>query len=905
MGVKGKLEGLLERQKGANWTGIDLHLHTPGVKTFKKPDGFNTASRDERERLAMAYVERLKQSGIKIVAITDYNGIRKEWFNPIYEIGHSNGITVFPGIELSISYGKGGLHVLIIFDENENLDGINSFILGLDDDPSRPLFYNDGNHREMQSTRAAGEVIKKIKERYKNCIIILPHPENDKGFLKCLSSEQAAEFLSEIYPDALEHISKGGIDKLISTGKITKEKLERFSYVKSSDSKSLEEISSGNFTYIKISDNSIDAIKLCLHDPKTRIKTGKLDIQPYDYFLGMEIQGSGFLKDMKIAWNSELNTLIGGRGAGKSAIIETLRYILDFSPYSEEDYRTDLVRYALGSGGKGIVYFKRVLPGGNSRIYRIERILDEEPRVFDEKSDKELGIPPKEVFGHEYLPLIFGQREIYAVSGQEDFLLRLLDNLIGAGVQEREKNLNYMLEKLRENGEEIIKKSRDVAKKEEYEQRYKNLQHEMNIYKEQGVVDKLNQERKVRTQTKELDIQRSILDKLKAEWINLKSSTVADLQGTIGRIETKDWYDQDLMEKVYKIFIDFRDKLVSVLEQGIDKIGDTLLALNGLRDDWSMKVKILEDELAGIKQTLKTDRLDPNRVLKVDEELNAIEPMIERINESEEMLRRLKTTRDEIIGELRDIRHELYQFRQRRADEINKRLHERLRIQVIYKGLKKHFLKSLGAILRGSGVSKDAISRIVEQGGIDGIFLSDHIKRGHKELMERFGLTDSMAEKIINWFSEKERLFELETLQTPDEVRIEMLIDNTWKPIHKLSPGQKCIALLLLLLEHKDRILIVDQPEDDLDNRFIYDDIVKILREQKMIRQILVCTHNANIPVIGDAELVLTLDAEAGQGKIICRGSIDNRKTREYIKAIMEGGEEALKRRWEKYGVEI
>jgi hypothetical protein len=104
------------------------------------------------------------------------------------------------------------------------------------------------------------------------------------------------------------------------------------------------------------------------------------------------------------------------------------------------------------------------------------------------------------------------------------------------------------------------------------------------------------------------------------------------------------------------------------------------------------------------------------------------------------------------------------------------------------------------------------------------------------------------------------------------------------------------------------RALVLDQPEDDLDNRFIYDDIVAILREQKGLRepakrrQIITATHNANIPVLGDAELVIGLEARDGRTKVLTRGSIDDSNIRHLIRALMEGGEEAFRRRAEKYG---
>ena len=114
--------------------------------------------------------------------------------------------------------------------------------------------------------------------------------------------------------------------------------------------------------------------------------------------------------------------------------------------------------------------------------------------------------------------------------------------------------------------------------------------------------------------------------------------------------------------------------------------------------------------------------------------------------------------------------------------------------------------------------------------------------------------------------------------------------------------------MLLLLLLESDAPLIVDQPEDDLDNRFITEDVVPRMREEKRRRQFIFSTHNANIPVLGDAELILGLTAqgEAEEGSATIRpehrGSIDAQPVRELVEEILEGGKDAFETRRLKYG---
>ncbi|MCY3994416.1 MAG: hypothetical protein OXF50_24545 [Caldilineaceae bacterium] len=128
------------------------------------------------------------------------------------------------------------------------------------------------------------------------------------------------------------------------------------------------------------------------------------------------------------------------------------------------------------------------------------------------------------------------------------------------------------------------------------------------------------------------------------------------------------------------------------------------------------------------------------------------------------------------------------------------------------------------------------------------------------------------------------------------------------QPLEDLSTGQKATAVLLLLLLESGAPLLVDQPEDDLDNRFITEGIVPRMCEDKQRRQFIFSTHNANIPVLGDAELIVRLSAagEAASGRARVApehtGSVDSRPVRELVEEILEGSREAFEtRRW-KYG---
>ena len=154
------------------------------------------------------------------------------------------------------------------------------------------------------------------------------------------------------------------------------------------------------------------------------------------------------------------------------------------------------------------------------------------------------------------------------------------------------------------------------------------------------------------------------------------------------------------------------------------------------------------------------------------------------------------------------------------------------------------------------------------------------------------GLTPEKIDRILCWF--------------PDDsldIRYSLKGGESFKPVEQGSPGQKTAALLAFILSYGNEPLVLDQPEDDLDNHLIYDLIVAQLREIKQKRQVLVVTHNANIVVNGDAENVIVLDVKSGQTRIVTKGGLQEPSIRDEICRVMEGGKEAFDQRYRRISV--
>ena len=146
---------------------------------------------------------------------------------------------------------------------------------------------------------------------------------------------------------------------------------------------------------------------------------------------------------------------------------------------------------------------------------------------------------------------------------------------------------------------------------------------------------------------------------------------------------------------------------------------------------------------------------------------------------------------------------------------------------------------------------------------------------------------------------------ELELFMPEDEVVVQYKPENSdkFKPLSTASAGQKTTAILTFLLSFGSIPLLLDQPEDDLDNRLVYDLIVDRLKLAKDNRQIIVVTHNANIPVNGDAEYIISMDSESQYTSILHSGTVERDEIKREICDVMEGSEKAFRMRSERYKV--
>lgn len=889
---------------GATWIRADLHLHSPAAPSFKLPSGGNIDNEEKRQEIIEEYVQQLIDQNITIGAITDYQQIRKEWFTDIRNLARECDIFLFPGVELSIlSVRK--FHVLVVFDLNEDVDAVNRYIQSMDKSPQVPIL-SDQTHQDLDSKDSPFKILQELKNNF-SCIIIFAHPEDENGLIKEFKPKQAADYLK--LADGIEYLSDRGKQKVLSTTQIPRDFFENFATLENSDPKSILEIGTkqrkGKIrqTFFKLSSISLEALKIALQDPKLRIRIYEKPSYQYDKIKSIDIKGH-FLNNIHIELNTEMTALIGGRGVGKSAIIEALRYALDLPIYADAPFRTDFVAGVVGSGGEIKVHIERYF-GEQKQNYIISRIIGKLPEVLDGENFEHYDLEPMEIFEEKTAPIILGQKELYALSLDKSFQLKLIDDFIGQSIRREVIDFDKLIVQLKENASKILQIEKKLQQKENYEQQLKTLNSQIKTFERLGVVDKLKRFTDLLEDEKKLLTAFESINRLKNDFEEYTSDVENEFDHLYETLTTAKSEKQEIiMKDTLDILIDLQKKLREQHTSLLKIYQDYLNKFEKNQKNWSEQKQPIELEVIRIKKQLQAQRLLPDKYESLVKEKIRIEPLLKELEKMSDELTRLAQTRKTLKDQLKKKRFNIFKIRQGKLSELNHKLKGRLRIKVQYEKNQQKFRENIQELCRGSNIRSEAIDSILNDNEktMDGIQLSEFLKKDISEFISEFNLTEQMANRFISWFGEKSRLFELETHFPEDQINIELKVGDEFKPLDKLSAGQKATALLLLLFAQENRILIIDQPEEDLDNRFIYEDVVKLLREMKEKRQIILATHNANIPVLGDSEQIIVLEANNDKCQILETGSIDKFTIREQIKNILEGGEEAFRLRAKKYG---
>lgn len=863
-------------KNGAIWVRADFHLHTKADKEFAYTGNENDFCR--------LYVEQLKSQNINVGVITNHNKFDKNEFVALRKKALKEGIGLFAGVELSVNDGANGIHCLLVFDYEKwcinGEDFINQFLTA--------AFEGIAN-RENENTRCKYNfetVLQKLNEHANNgrdSFIILAHVEQNSGFFNELDGGRIQQFVSN---DLFSHFVLGfqkvrTYDKIATWKTWFGDKLPAF--VEGSDCKNIEEIGrphqqngEAKTTYIKIGDFNFEALRYALTDFNYRVKLNSKPEIKNSYIKSIAFEG-GLLDETKIDFSPELNTLIGIRGSGKSSILEILRYTLGIplSPTAVDPrYKDGLIENVLRSGGKSII----TIVNKQKEEYRIEKIYGQKEDIY-KGNVLQPSISINAVFDY---PVYFGQKDLS--NKDADFEADLIQRLVGT----RLKDIQSKIEQKKREVTNIvaeIKKLRNLNDlKKETETVIKNAEHQLKFFKEKGVEDKLKQQ--------------TLFDSDVSKLSQSESSVRNYLNELQSLIANHDYFFQQEISgsEANKEFFDEAKNLLKELKAEFEKLKDIHKNSVQLREKYkeligkiNIKKDGLKEEFAKIKREIGTDTINPDNFLTLNRQIDTSRLKLLEIDKSE---KRRKEWQDDLLKRLSDLDnlwHEEYQLLEKEVNRINE-AESKLSIAVEFKGRRDKFTDKMKQIFRGSGIRETAYQEV---------------ETTYKDFIQIYKdsskLNTILNENQVVDFKRRftENLEDLLTFKVDNKI----VIQYNGKSLDKHSLGQRASALILFLLAQKENdVLVIDQPEDDLDNQTIYDEVIKELKKIKGNMQFIFATHNANIPVLGDSEKVVA--CEYDEKKItVHSGTIDNHQTQRFIVDIMEGGDEAFNRRKNIYSI--
>lgn len=864
-------------ENGATWLRGDFHLHTKADKEFSY-----TGNEKDFCRL---YVEKLKEQNINVGVITNHNKFDKSEFVALRKKALKEGIGLFSGVELSVNDGANGIHCLLVFDFEKwcvnGEDFINQFLTA--------AFEGIAN-RENENTRCRYNfetVLQKLSDHENNgrdSFIIPAHVEQNSGFFNELDGGRIQQLISN---DLFRHFVLGfqkvrTYDKVATWKNWFDDKLPAF--IEGSDCKSLEDIgrphqqrNEEKRTYIKIGEFNFEALKYALTDFNYRISLNTKPEIKNSYIKSISFEG-GLLEGTKIDFSPELNNLIGIRGSGKSSLLEVLRYVLGISlPFNAADpeYKNSLVTRSMGSGGKAIV----TIVNKQNEEYRIEKLYGQKEDIY-KNNLLQPGISIDATGFHS--PIYFGQKDLS--NKGKDFEGDLIQRLIGT----RLKAVQVKIEQKKREVENIIselKKLQNLKElKRDTEAQINNSKHQLNFFKEKGVEDKLKQQ--------------TLFDSDISKLIQIESTFKNYLSELASLISNHDYFFQQEISgsEVNKELFEEAKAIIQELKIEFEKL--KAIQKNSVLSQQKLKVVIskintkkegLKEEFAKIKREVNTDTINPDNFLNLNRHIETALLKLKEIEKSEKRRSDLQTNLLERLTELDNLWLEEYNVLNKEVKRINE-AESKISIEVDFKGRRDKLTDKMKLVFRGSGIRETAYQEI---------------EASYKDFIQIYRdsskLNDILNENHVVDF--KRRFFEnLDDLLT-FKVENKIVIQYNGKSLDKHSLGQRASALILFLLAQKENdVLIIDQPEDDLDNQTIYDEVIKELKKIKGNMQFIFATHNANIPVLGDSEKVVSCSYD--EKKItVHSGTIDNHQTQRFIVDIMEGGDEAFNRRKNIYSI--
>ena len=568
---------------GSIWVRFDCHLHTRADREFKYAE-------HENEYITK-YTEKLKEEEIEVGIITNHNKFDIEEYKALKKKANKENIFILPGVELSVNDGSNGIHCLIVFNPDEWLENGNNYISQfIIESFAGKANYENENGRSNDNLITT---IEKLNKYNKDYFIILAHVEQRSGFFEELDGGRIQEFSKH----------KLFRKNILAFQKVTKYDLsvwnqwfdnELPAFVEGSDPKKIDEIGKGEKSYIKIGDYNFEAVKFALQDKDFRVKKEKPIIEN-GYIKSISFDGSSCKLDgQTIEFSSSMNNLVGVRGAGKSSIIEAIRYGLDL-PFGNNSidisYKNELVKQLLGSAGKITIKIKN----SDGKEFTVDRVFN---HALEIKLDGELRNLNTSLILKK--PLYFGQKDLS--NYRDDFENDLISKLIGDKTKDIEQKIETKKQEIRIQLENIKKYDNLENKKEEVNQKIEELNLKIDEFKKHNIEEKLKKQI-------EFDKDNSNFTNIIKDLQDFRN----DVNSFLSSYEDGKFFDnlknyqstenQDIFKELYKIIDISKQNFLDISNQ-LKQLLDSFKNINSVNISFKDKYKAFKDEFLRIQREI-------------------------------------------------------------------------------------------------------------------------------------------------------------------------------------------------------------------------------------------------------------------------------------------------------------
>ena len=873
---------------------MDLHLHSASSSDFR---GSATP-----EQIVQAALDK----DLAAIAVTDHN--TGEGIDAIKSAASGTDLVVFPGVELTCAGGPKNIHVVALFDPSKGTEHVSGLLAALDIKPDQQGAEN------ALITRSIQDVIDIVQEKWDG-IAVLAHANSSSGVMSDMKGEQRTRIIQHpglMAVEATDFQNQPKIDnhtRLVDLLDGTDTTYRRHLAVYQASDNPAQGDAGGHAldgigtrtTYFKVESINLEALAQCFADPDARILQD-FEYQDHTYPRIAAISvNSGFLRDQTIPFHPGLNSVLGAKGAGKSVLIELLRFALN-QPPSNPTLRADhdsKLQSCLGKYGKVEVS----LVDESAHPLTVTRIYDPSKNHPYEGSD----FDPAQVF-----PTLFlSQNEIHRLAESQDLQLQFIDQFFDfRGFRRRIEAIEERLAELDKRMADGMRAFSDVRA---LRPQVSSVELEIERIERQLQHSAFESFRQVTQKKASFDRQLSHIDGM--------VSAIADSRSALSKLRIPKLPDDLKSDPALKRNFDTLQKARALFEQHLNALEKELRSnREAIQKEHETWLPSYQEVIRQYQEHIRQAGGDYQALAKIREakssELATLKQRLATAEELEAQITPTRVERDKFLDQLDGVYDEYTDARKSKSGQFEKDSGSRLKLDIIESSNVDEFRDRLLSLKQGSYLREEEIDSICTKSTPrEFIFalLRYAISEGDAKYLAPISKASKIGQdrmkKLADFLIEGtdfESLLALQYRAKPQdrpEIRFQVGKDS-YRLLSEVSVGQKSNALLLMALSEGTRPIVIDQPEDSLDIRSIWEDICTKLRAGKRRRQFIFTTHNSSVAVASDTDMFVILEGTADSGSLVYSGSLDHEPVGTEVLAYLEGGLVTYERKYRKYRID-